>query len=358
MKKSCSFVLAFSLVLQLTAIAQTLADVARESRAKRSQSSSPVISAVSQNGEREPEYRNKLQGLMSRSAFVDLDAAADSARTSKDPFAGGVWKLYIFYDTVATPVAGERATSAQWTQHIAKPQDWIKARPSSVTPRVALAEAYRSLAWKARGGGFADTVSDASRLQFNKEDERAHKTLIEAAELPAKCPHWYFVMLEIARDQGWNKQQTRELFEQAIALEPAYYHYYREYALNLLPKWHGSAQEAEAFADESYLRIGGRQGAFVYFEIATVLYCMCYDDPMKPTLSWPTIKEGFAELQERYGTTMVKLNRFALLAYLYQDREVARTTLARVGDQWDPAVWRKLDSFNSARGWAGLPSLQ
>ena len=200
-------------------------------------------------------------------------------------------------------------------------------------------------------------MSDASWLRFKKEDEKGQKTLIEAAELPARCPHWYFVMLEIARDQGWNKQQTRELFEQAIALEPAYYHYYREYALNLLPKWHGSPEEPEAFADESYLRIGGRQGAFVYFEIATVLYCMCSDDPVKPTLSWPTIKEGFAEMQERYGTTIGKLNRFALLAYLYRDREVARTTLVRVGDQWEPTVWRKLDSFNSARAWAGLPSL-
>src|SRR5262245_53792226 len=196
MKSTCSFVLALSLVLKLTAMTpaqapttndgKTLADVAREARARQRSQTSSVATAVSQNGEREPEYRNKLQGLLSRSAFVDLDVAADSARTSKDRFAGGVWKLYIFYDTVATPVAGDRATSAQWTQHIAKLQDWIKARPSSITPRVALAEAYRSLAWKARGGGFAGTVSDASWLQFKKEDEKGQKTLIEAAELPAR----------------------------------------------------------------------------------------------------------------------------------------------------------------------------
>ncbi len=94
-----------------------------------------------------------------------------------------------------------------------------------------------------------------------------------------------------------------------------------------------------------------------YREYALNLYCMCYEQPVKPILSWPTIKEGFAELEEHYGTTTLKLNRFALLAYLYRDRDIARSTLARVKDRWEPAVWRKLDSFNSARTWAGLPSL-
>src|SRR5262249_12720962 len=148
---------------------------------------------------------------------------------------------------------------------------------------------------------------------------KAYTTLVEAEQLPAKCPHWYFVMLEVARDQGWNKERTRALFERAIAFEPSYYHYYREYAYNLLPRGNGEPGQAEAFADESYRRVGGRQGAFVYFEIASVLYCMCHDEPVKPSLSWATIKEGFADLEEHYGATTIKLNRFALLAYLYQD---------------------------------------
>src|SRR5262249_6582802 len=114
---------------------------------------------------------------------------------------------------------------------------------------------------------------------------------------------------------------------------------------------------AEAFADESYRRIGGRQGAFVYFEIASVIYCMCYEEAAKPSLSWETLKQGFAEVEERYGMTVSKLNRYALLAYLYRDREIARSTLTRINDRWDAALWRKVDSFNAVRNWAGLPSL-
>ena len=226
-----------------------------------------------------------------------------------------------------------------------------------MTARIALAEAYRLLGWKARGGGFADTVSETGWQQFNNMSEKAFKTLAEADALPAKCPHWYFVMLELVRDQGLSPDQTRKLFERAIAFEPAYYHYYREYAYNLLPKWNGKPGDVEKFADESYHRIGGPQGAFVYFEIATVLYCGCSDGQAKPTLSWPVIQEGFAEIESNYGGTTLKLNRFAMLAFLYRDRDVARRVLERLNEQWDPTVWRKLDTFNSARMWAGLTRL-
>lgn len=359
MKNTCRFVLGFALVLQLCAIgsAQTLADIAREARAKRQSSTSRVITGASKVVSNDAEDMSVVRSLMARDAFTDLDAEANRLRTSKSRAADGAWNLFVFYETAANPVAGDSAGSTEWSQHIAKLQKWVATSPQSVTARIALAEAYRLLGWKARGGGFANTVSEAGWQQFGNMSEKAFKTLAEADALPAKCPHWYFVMLELARDQGLRPDQTRKLFERAIAFEPAYYHYYREYAYNLLPKWNGEPGDAEKFADESYRRIGGTQGAFVYFEIATVLYCMCSDGQAKPTLSWPVIQEGFAEIESHYGGTTLKLNRFAMLAFLYRDRDVARRVLERLNERWEPTVWRRLDTFNSARMWAGLTSL-
>lgn len=369
MKNTGRLVLAFFLVSQLTqaVVAQTpgsanegksLADIARETRA-RGQSSAKVLvsSPDSPVEETESQYSREIQALFARGAFADLDATADRARTSKDRVVGGVWKLYVFYDAVASPVAGDRATNTEWAQQIAKIQSWVAARPQSATPRIALAQAYRFLAWKARGGGLASTVTAAAWQEFQKQEEMAYKTLVEAEALPEKCPHLYFVLLEIARDQGWDNKQTRAVFDRAIAFEPAYYHYYREYANYLLPKWNGKPGQAEAFAEESYRGIGGRQGAFVYFEIATVIYCACSEADQKASLSWPSIKEGFTEMKEQYGTTTLKLNRFALLAYLYRDRDAAKENFVRLNDQWDPSVWRNKDTFNSVRNWVGLPSL-
>src|SRR5262249_34318094 len=104
MRNTCRFVVASSLVLQISLIiaaqspspateGTTLAGVARELRAKRQSGSSVrLISSVSQTEAKEPQYRREIQALMAGSAFADLDTAADMARTSKERVEGGSWK--------------------------------------------------------------------------------------------------------------------------------------------------------------------------------------------------------------------------------------------------------------------------
>jgi tetratricopeptide (TPR) repeat protein len=49
---------------------------------------------------------------------------------------------------------------------------------------------------------------------------------------------------------------------------------------------------------------------------------------------------------------MIKINRFAALAYLYQDRAVAKRALERVGENWEISAWGKRSTFDQARAWA------
>ena len=143
-----------------------------------------------------------------------------------------------------------------------------------------------------------------------------------------------------------------QLFERAIAFEPSYYHFYKEYATYLLPKWAGEPGDAEAFAEESYKRIGGKQGAFVYFEIAGTIYCDCSDQPKPLQMSWTRIQEGYAYMAETYGTSNLKRNRMALLAFQAGDRAVAREMFAQICDQWNPDTWRSKAHFEQVRAWA------
>lgn len=339
-------------------------DLARESRGTkrvenpcppektcdRSQTLTPTLPG--QGLETEQQYRAEIWPLIVSSRFDALEEAADRARSSKERVAGGTWKLYLFYDVVSTPATGYRATDRDWTERLAQLNRWVAARPQSITARVALAEAYIGYAWFARGGGYADTVSESDWKLFQTRLGQASKTLKEAQDLSAKCPHFYYVTLLLARAQGWPLEAQREVFERAISFEPSYYHSYREFAYTLLPKWFGEEGDAEAFAEESLRRIGGREGAFIYFEIATVIYCECGTPPEHLSLSWPKIQEGFAVMEEDYGATMIKLNRFASLAYLYKDREVAKRVLERVGNNWDISAWGKRSTFDEARAWA------
>jgi hypothetical protein len=100
---------------------------------------------------------------------------------------------------------------------------------------------------------------------------------------------------QIALAQNWDKQQARELFDQATAFAPRFYHFYREYANFLLPKWYGEEGETQAFAEEASSHLPDPDGSILYFEIASLLACQC--DKARDSLegmSWPRVN-GLAQ---------------------------------------------------------------
>ena len=338
----------------------SLGDVARQYRGNK-KASNPCpptkpcdgSNTLGQVGESEGEYEGEIETLVARRDFAGLDDAAENARSSRARVKGGVWKLYLLYDEVSSPSGKDNAKDSDWAERLALLKDWASKRPASVTARVALAECYYKYGWAARGHSYADGVTDAGWKSFGVRLDQASDILAEASKLPTKCPHWYYLMLMIARSQGWPKARARDLFESAIAFEPSYYHSYREFALNLFTKWSGEPGEAEAFAEASARRLGGREGSFVYFELASLIYCPCGGElSARPLLSWPKIQEGFAVLEADYGVTNLKLNRYAAMAYLYHDAGVAKDIFARIGDNQDPTVWRANGQFDYERQWA------
>jgi tetratricopeptide (TPR) repeat protein len=290
-----------------------------------------------------------------REDFAGLEQIADAVRSSKARFPGGGWKLFRFYEALNRVPAGETATDADWQRHIAFFQRWTSAWPQSITARVGLAGAYVEYAWAARGNGYSNTVTDQGWQLFSERTKQAERVLLDAEALPVKCPHWYAVLQRIAMAEGADKDQLRAIFEKAIKFEPDYFVYYQYHAMALLPKWTGEPGDTEAFAVESYRRIGGKKGAYIYFEIASNLCGACGD--FSPNgYSWSKIQEGFAALEELYGLSELKMNRFAYLAATYGDKPVAAKAFFRIGPNWDASVWGSLARFESQRSWAGLPA--
>jgi hypothetical protein len=163
-------------------------------------------------------------------------------------------------------------------------------------------------------------------------------------------------MQNVALAQGWDKQQARELLDEASAFEPTYYHFYREYANFLLPKWYGEEGDTQAFAEEVSTRLGNPDGDIVYFEIASLLACQCDEQRNSLTgISWPKAKQGYADLKRLYGTSNLKMNRFAYMSVMAGDKSSAREAFIALGTDWSHLVWRNFDSFESARAWASTP---
>jgi hypothetical protein len=267
---------------------------------------------------------------------------------------GGLWKIHLLYLGLRQPVPYPvHATQEDWTDLIQRLQKWVKARPESITARVALAIAYTDYANDARGSGYASTVSKSGWKLSEERTAEARQILIDASTLTTKCPEWYVAMQMVSTNQGWSVTEARALFEEANKFEPEYYTYARDLASYLLPKWSGGPKDTEKFVQEIADRTGGDKGDILYFQVAAANYVICGCGSDNPHLSWDRIKRGFEASEKNYGVSMENLNRIAYLASYFGDRDpiYADKILTRIGDQWDAETWSSEDDFKKIKEW-------
>jgi len=288
----------------------------------------------------------QVRGLFDKGAYSELDALAAQVRSQKLRFKGGAWRLCVLYRTLGTP-GSLTATDAEWQNRIAKLGQWIEASPTSPTPRVALAHTYIRFAWKARGNGYSNTVTQEGWKLFGQRIQSARTVLEDAAKTSGRDAHWYREMQTVALAQGWNRTEMDALTSEALANEPGYYYFAVAEANYLLPKWHGQPGDTERFAEQVADRAGATEGDTVYFQIAAETNCCRHIQA--PALSWPRVRQGFSALDQLYGSTNHERNAMAYLALRAGDSETAQRLFARIGNDWDESVWRTKALFDASR---------
>jgi|SRR5580692_2304000 hypothetical protein len=297
-------------------------------------------------------YSAHIKTLFAQEDFAQLEQIAKQERINKGRLLGGIWKIKSFYDSVRVPVFTGELTDADYARQIARVKKWIAAYPDSTTANLSLAFVYLSYASFARGSGFADSVSDSQWSLFHSRSDQAKAILLEASTLKDKDPAWYEAMQLVAHDEGWDKVRARELFDQATAFEPDYYHYYRRYADYLLPQWYGEPGDIRAFAEEISNRIPEPNGSMLYFQIVSSLACYCEESLRElPHVSYPIARQGYTNVTRFYGASNLNANRFAFMASMFKDQVAAREAFAALSSM-DSEIWYKEEVFNSSRDWA------
>jgi hypothetical protein len=287
--------------------------------------------------------------------WSQLDAIAEQLRNGRLRFPGGAWQLRVFYATISS--AGPlTATDADWQAQFTRLQSWIQQNPSSPTPRIALSDAYLHWAWKARGNGFAPTVTQDGWKLFCQRIQMAQSTLDDAQKIGAVDPEWYRAMQTVALAQGWDRSKVENLLNEAINAAPDYFYLARSEANYLLPKWYGKPGETEQFAEQVADQIGGDEGDAVYFLIDESINCC--RRLQAPAMSWPRVRQGFFALDRLYGTTNGQRNAMAFLALRAGDTQTAQQLFARIGNDWARGVWRSKVRFDASRTGQPIAGIQ
>ena len=341
---------------RLVEISRTYATSALPSAATPPTPSSKTQSAaVPVDDGPEYEYESQIMMYLVRNDYDSLDREARDARSRKVRFKGGPWKLYDFYEGISKPPSGDQATDEDWNLQIEALKAWVAARPESAAARIALAETYLSYGWRARGSGYADTVSDDGWNLFGQRVSMAASALVDAAKLKEKCPYWFEVMQQVALAQGWDKSQAKELLDAAMSFEPGFYHYYREIPTFCCPNGmvirpmrrplpSRSRTNSAASRESSCISKSPARSYADAIRMMTALSCnSCRGRKSKMAtplsvscMATRISKSTVSRIWPSWSTTSRQLS----------------SALAAIGDNWEPKVWHQQLDFLKAKAWA------
>jgi len=290
--------------------------------------------------------------LFQTERFKRLEGIASRVRERKSRYPSTEWQLKFFYDYLdAAPQKDPRSTLQKKVEMTKR---WVAASPESITPRVALVQALKDLGWNFRGTGYADSVTDDGWKNFYAYVGQAQAAAIEAARLPEKDPELYATWIIVGMALGQRRDQLNQILNDGLAIEPDYYPIYYAMAYNLMPRWFGSATDAEAFAAQSADRTKAIEGDGLYARIAysEILSGQAGDYLRDFKFDYKRIKKGCEDILKTYDNPIYVKNWFCFMACIHNDRETAKVLFDQIKDDWDSYVWRDKRMFIAWGKWA------
>jgi hypothetical protein len=284
--------------------------------------------------------------------YEALDKLADDGRSAEDAWPDGDWEVVPVY-------AGLELSDSQddtvWLARQKALAAWVQARPESITARVALARHLTDYAWKARGSGYASTVSDAAERLFEERLRQAAAVLKEAQGLKAKCPLYWTSVMRVALGLGVTKDQHSRIFQQAIQAFPDYTPIYVQRSIFLLPRWYGAEGEWVADLAESADKVGGESGDILYAQVAWAQREYSgskniFED--NTNLSWERIDRGLSALEKKFPDSLEAIHMHGHLAALAGDGQTAKQCLMKTQGKVTLWAWESKGEFIDFANWA------
>jgi hypothetical protein len=111
-------------------------------------------------------------------------------------------------------------------------------------------ETLVSYAWDARGGGYANTVTEDGWRSFRERLGKARAALTEACDADPKNSHAAAVMITCCMGESADRDEMEKWFKRAMAANPGNYNACNRKMLFLEPKWGGSVEAMLGFGRE------------------------------------------------------------------------------------------------------------
>ncbi|MEW4562280.1 WD40 repeat domain-containing protein [Bremerella sp. JC770] len=238
--------------------------------------------------------------------------------------------------------------------------DWIDNNPDNCQfTRIALFRLYLADGYRARGSGFASSVTEEGWKTFyenmNKSWEVA-EPLFDQKEIPAEA---FTCAIIAGKNLQWDRQIVNDYLREAFDKYPTYHRTFTEEAVARLPRWGGKPGETEYLARFTADKLGGVEGDILYAQLSQhVARFVGWDDIDTETrFSRERIMKGMLAMTKS-SDNLFTINQTLLLAGKWDDEDAATIAAkrlveldARPSKQVYPGKFKMIDKvFDEAGG--------
>jgi hypothetical protein len=203
-----------------------------------------------------------------------------------------------------------------------------KARPESSILYTYRGSFLTRYAWDARGGGYANSVTDEGWRGFAQRLALAQTALEKAWQLDSTNADAPRLMLTVELGQGEGRQRMELWFRRAMTADPDNFDACKAKLYYLEPKWHGSPEEMVEFGREC-LR-GGNWKARLPLILAEAHEAISVYNRANPDAYfarpgvWEDIRSAYEPYLKAYPKATYDRSKFTMLACQCGQWEAAR----------------------------------
>jgi len=181
-----------------------------------------------------------------------------------------------------------------------------------------------SYAWKARGNGVANDVSENGWKLFGERLDQCKAVLDQVKDRPGE---WYTAMQRCALGQSWDRAAYDGLVNEGLKRNPDYDTIIFVKGYWLQPRWHGEEGEFEKFLAAADKR-GGGAGDALYARSVWYLDTVIHDVMNQTNVGWPRVKAGFQQIIKTFPQSHTARGMLSILALEKDDLKTAENAFA------------------------------
>lgn len=209
---------------------------------------------------------------------------------------------------------------------------WIDENPKNCQfMRILMSRIYLATGYRARGGGFANTVTEDAWEIFYENMEKSWgviEPVFENEHIPAEA---YTCAIIAGKNLQWPREDVNVYLRKSVEQWPTYHRTYAEEAVARLPRWGGQPEDTARFAKVLANKVGGDDGEILYAQVARhVTRFVGWKSIVIPTGFSPTrLMKGLVLLSEKTQDEYA-INQALLFAAMIQDADSAEKIIRRL----------------------------